>query len=135
MSPRPRLLSVFDVRAGEGRTTILMLAHSFFMGLATVFFETAAAALFLERFGPDVLPFVYLAAAVLNTATGAVYAAVQARVPFRALMAGTLLFLLVTTAGLRLGLAFGKAGALLFVLLVWYRAVSALTDLEYWAVA
>ena len=112
-----------------------MLAHSFFMGLSTVFFETAASALFLARFGPGVLPFVYIAAALLNTATGAVYTAVQARIVFRTLMSGTLLFLLATTVALRAGLALSSAAWLLFALLVWYRAISALTDLEYWAVA
>ena len=48
MSAMSRLAGV---EAGEGRTAGLMLAHSFFMGLATVFFETAASALFLARFG------------------------------------------------------------------------------------
>jgi AAA family ATP:ADP antiporter len=132
---RERIQSAVNVRPGEGRTAALMLAHSFFMGLSTVFFETAASALFLARFGPGVLPFVYITAALLNTATGAVYTAVQARVAFRALMSGTLLFLLATTVALRAGLALSSAAWLLFALLVWYRAISALTDLEYWAVA
>jgi HEAT repeat protein len=130
-----RVQATLNVRPGEGRTTGLMLAHSFFMGLATVFFETASAALFLERFGPETLPLVYLAAAGLNTLTGWIYASVQARVRFTTLMTATLILLLVTTAGLRLGLALTSAGALLFATLVWYRTVSALTDLEYWAMA
>jgi AAA family ATP:ADP antiporter len=135
MSLAERLRATFDVRPEETRPTALMLAHSFFMGLATVFFETAAAALFLARYGPAVLPFVYLAAALLNAATGAVYTAVQRRTRFRALMSATLVFLLVSTVALRAGLAVSEAGPLVFVLFVWYRAVSALTDLEYWAVA
>ena len=112
-----------------------MLAHSFAMGAATVFFETAASALFLARFGASALPYVYVAAAVLNTATGAVYARVQDRVPFPRLMTGTLWFLLVSVAALRVGLGLSAAAWLIFLLLVWYRALSILTDLEYWAVA
>jgi ATP:ADP antiporter, AAA family len=130
-----RVQGAVNVRPGEGRTAGLMLAHSFFMGLSTVFFETAASALFLERFGPGVLPFVYIVAAALNTATGVVYAAMQERVSFGTLMSGTLVFLLATTVALRAGLGVSEAGGLVFALLVWYRAVSALTDLEYWAVA
>ena len=38
-------------------------------------------------------------------------------------------------AALRLGLALSDAAWLIFLLLVWYRALSILTDLEYWAVA
>jgi AAA family ATP:ADP antiporter len=135
LSFRERVQKAVNVRPGEGRTTALMLAHSFFMGLSTVFFETAASALFLERFGPGVLPLVYIVAAVLNTLTGTVYAGINDRVSFRALMSGTLVFLLATTVGLRIGLAVSGAAWLLFALLVWYRAISALTDLEYWAVA
>ena len=135
MNLAERLQAGFDVRPEETRSAGVMLAHSFFMGLATVFFETAASALFLARFGPGVLPFVYLAAALLNIATGAVYASLQKRTRFRALMTGTVAFLLATTVALRAGLALSEAGVLVFVLLVWYRAVSALTDLEYWAVA
>jgi HEAT repeat protein len=126
---------LFDVEAGEGRSVALMLGHSFAMGAATVFFETAASALFLARFGSSALPYVYVAAALLNTATGVFYARVQGRVPFARLMTGTLWFLLVSVAALRLGLGVSGAAWLYFLLLVWYRALSILTDLEYWAVA
>ncbi len=112
-----------------------MLGHSFAMGAATVFFETAASALFLARFGSSALPYVYVAAALLTTATGLVYARVQDRVPFARLMTGTLWFLLVSVAALRVGLGMSGAAWLTFLLLVWYRALSILTDLEYWAVA
>jgi len=126
---------VLDVQPGEGHSVALMLGHSFAMGAATVFFETAASALFLARFGASALPYVYVAAALLNTATGLVYARVQDRVPFARLMAGTLWFLLLSVAALRVGLGLSAAAWLVFLLLVWYRALSILTDLEYWAVA
>jgi HEAT repeat protein len=120
---------------GEDRGTRLMLAHSFAMGLATVFFETAASALFLARFDKEALPYVYIAAAVLNTLTGLFYSAALDRVRFGSLMRGTLLFLLASVLLLRGGLAVSSAGAVYFALLVFYRILSALTDLEYWAVA
>src|SRR5688572_7074262 len=124
-----------SVETGERRTVALLLAHSFAMGLSTVFFETAASALFLARFGPLTLPYVYMAAAVLNTAAGAAYSALQGRVAFPRLMTGTLWALLVSVLALRVGLAATEAASLTFLLLVWYRAISILTDLEYWAVA
>jgi HEAT repeat protein len=135
MRIRDRVAGFFNVQVGEGRSTSLMLAHSFFMGLSTVFFETAASALFLSRFGADRLPYVYLAAAALNTVTGLFYTTIQSRVSFKGLMTGTLLFLLVTTAAFRAGLVITDAGWLMFALLVFYRVISILTDLEYWAVA
>jgi HEAT repeat protein len=127
--------TLLNLEPGEGRGARLMLAHSFAMGLATVFFETAASALFLARFEKDALPYVYIAAAVLNTLTGLVYSAALDRLQFGALMRGTLAFLLVCVLALRAGLAISSAGAIYFALLVFYRILSALTDLEYWALA
>ncbi len=130
-----RAAALLSLEPGEGRGAKLMLAHSFAMGLSTVFFETAASALFLARFEKDALPYVYIAAAVLNTMTGLFYSAALDRLPFASLMRGTILFLLVSVVTLRGGLALSSAGTIFFLLLVFYRVLSALTDLEYWAVA
>jgi HEAT repeat protein len=112
-----------------------MVGHAFSMGMATAFFQTAAFALFLARFGGELLPFVYIAGAVLNTATGVVYTKIGSRVGFGRLMSGTLVLLLAVVVGLRVGLAVGQFAWLVFFLLIWDRVLSILTDLEYWAVA
>ncbi len=130
-----RVSDALGIETAERRSVALMLGHSFAMGLATTFFETAASALFLARFAAPLLPWVYITAAALNTATGLVYSNVGRRVPFARLMSSTLILLIVTVSLLRAGLALTAAPWLVFALLVWYRAVSALTDLEYWAVA
>src|SRR3972149_4952959 len=49
-----------DIRPGEGRSTSLMLLHSFFTGTSRVFFETAASALFLAHYDAAFLPYFYL---------------------------------------------------------------------------
>ena len=113
----------------------LMIAHSFFMGCGTVFFETAASASFLSRYASSWLPWVYVAAAGVNTVTGTVYARAQSRVSFARLMRGTLGFLLVLVLAVRLGFAISGMAWVAFAGLVSYRIISSLTDLEYWAVA
>ena len=130
-----KLASFVGIDPSELRTAMLMLAHSFAMGLTTVFFETAASALFLSHFESSTLPWVYLAAAATSAATGVVYTNLLGRLSFRRLMLGTLGFLFLTTLALRVGLWLAPAGGLLFAILVWYRVISILTDLEYWAVA
>lgn len=130
-----RLFAFLGIQRGEGRSAGLMVGHSFFMGTSTVFFETAASALFLSQFERQTLPWVYVAAAALNIVTGAVYSWLRERASFSRLMAGTLLFLLLSVGAFRVGLALGAAAWLVFALLVWYRVLSILTDLEYWAVA
>jgi HEAT repeat protein len=125
----------FGLEPGEGRTAGLMALHSLAMGFATVFFETAASALFVSRFGAPALPWVYVAAAFVNTGAGALFEAARARLAFRRLMAALLVSLLVSVLALRAGLALTEAAAVVFSLLVFYRVLSVLTDLEYWAVA
>ena len=50
--------SVLNIQSGEGRITTLLLLHSFFVGMTTVSFSTAASALFLAAFDVEVLPYV-----------------------------------------------------------------------------
>ena len=64
MTDHPSL--AFGLEPGEGRGAGLMALHSFAMGLTTVWFETAANALFLDRYPSSALALVYLAAAALN---------------------------------------------------------------------
>src|SRR4029077_10253044 len=72
--PVSSALAFLGVQPAERRSALLMIAHSFCMGCATVFFETAASALFLSSFEKEMLPWVYVAAAAVNIMTGAVYA-------------------------------------------------------------
>ena len=130
-----RALAFLGVEPAEERSVTLMTAHAFFMGASTVFFETAVAAFFLARFDTRYLPWVYLAAAAVNMITGTAYSKIQHRVRFGRLMSGTLWFLLVSVMSIRLGLGLSTAAWLAFGGLVWYRVLSILTDLEYWAVA
>jgi HEAT repeat protein len=132
---KPNVWSRFGVRPAEERGAALMLAHSAAMGFSTVFFETAASALFLGAFGASALPSVYLAAAALSAATGYAYSRLQNRLSFSGLMTGTLLSLVLVVGALPGALLLTRAAGLFFFAMVFYRVLSILTDLEYWAVA
>jgi hypothetical protein len=112
-----------------------MLLHSFFTGTSTVFFETAASALFLAHYDAAFLPYVYLLAAMVSIVAGLGYTRAKEQVAFAPLMTGTLVLMLGMTCVLRLGLSLGEAGWLIFAMMIAYRLLSMLTDLEYWAVA
>ncbi len=112
-----------------------MLLHSFFTGISTVFFETAASALFLAHYDAAFLPYVYLLAAAVSIATGLGYTRAKEQLAFAPLMSGTLVLMLLLTCVLRWGLSLGEAGWLIFAMMIAYRLLSMLTDLEYWAVA
>ena len=126
---------MIDLEAGEKRTASIMLAHAFCMGLATVFFETAASALFLTHYPASAIPIVYIAAAIVSVVTGLFYSRLERTVAFWPLMAGTLVFLAITVLTFRIAISLTTAAIVVFALFVWYRLLSILTDVEYWAVA
>ncbi len=132
---KPSVWARFGVQPAEEHGAALMLAHSAFMGFSTVFFETAASALFLGQYGASALPSVYLAAAALSAATGYGYSRLQNRLSFSSLMTGTLISLMLVVGALRGALFLTQAAGLFFFAMVFYRVLSILTDLEYWAVA
>ncbi len=134
-SPKGSLWSRFGVEPAEQRSAALMLAHSAFMGFGTVFFETAASALFLGQYGASALPSVYLSAAALSATTGYFYSKLQNRLSFSSLMTGTLVTLMFVVGSLRGAFFLTQAAGLFFFAMVFYRVLSILTDLEYWAVA
>lgn len=120
-------------KSTERRASALMIAHSFFTGSMTVFFETAASATFLARLDARLLPWVYVAAALVSVIAAGAYARVRRGFPF--LMRSTLVLLLALALGLRGALAVSDARGVAFAGLVAYRLVSTLSDLEFWALA
>lgn len=61
------------------RRVLLLAAQAGLLGLSVVFLIVPASALFLERYGAQNLPFVYLAVAVLGVAVSRVMGSLQAR--------------------------------------------------------
>jgi len=135
MGKRGKLLELLNVHPGEVGSASLMVLHAFCMGMATVYFETAATVRFLTRFSEEMIPYAYVAAAVVSTLTGIAFAKIRERLSFPRLMLATLALLSIVVGLFRIGVSLSEAAWLVFALLLWYRIISLLTDLEYWAVA
>jgi AAA family ATP:ADP antiporter len=129
------LLSACNIAPGEGLQVALLLSHSFFMGLAGVLFYTAASAVFLAAFAPTTLPYVYIASAGFVALCGFLYAKLEARLPVSLLLPATLVLLMLSVVGWRLGLWLTQATWLAFGLLLWLRVLVVLTNLVFWGLA
>jgi len=134
MHVRP-LLSAFNIAPGEGLPVALLFSYSFCMGLAGVFFYTAASAVFLMTFAPTMLPYVYIASAGFVALCGLLYAQLEARMPVSLLLPATLVVLMLSVVGWRLGLWLTHATWLAFGLLVWLRVLVVVTNLVFWGLA
>lgn len=130
-----RLMSVLDMRPGEGAVVSLLIAHSFFLGIGIVLFETAASGIFLHRFPAESLPLAFLGAAVCVPATGLLYSRAQRLVSPPVLWVGSLVFLLLVQLALvgLLHLTSAAWPALLMMALTF--VMSAIAALEFWGLA
>jgi hypothetical protein len=77
--------SALGVKEGEGRLVWLLLLANFLVGVGRNFSATAGNALFLERFGADLQPYLYIATSLLVPALAAVYLAKERRLSFSCL--------------------------------------------------
>jgi hypothetical protein len=84
----------------ESRRRVLVLAaQAFLLGLSVVFLIVPASALFLERYGAQKLPFVYLSVAVLGVVVSRVMGSLQARLSLVGVARWCIGVFVVITAG------------------------------------
>ncbi|NJL58443.1 MAG: hypothetical protein HC887_01095 [Desulfobacteraceae bacterium] len=139
---------MFNIKPGEEGITFSLLIHSFFMGIALVFFETASYALFLTVF--DVkkdLPYVYIISSVVATGAGILYEKMDEKYSLFRLLGSTVGFLTVSIFGLYLALQLTEgnwirieflSSAYKWVIMsmtVWYTVLHILFNLEFWGLA
>jgi hypothetical protein len=130
------VLSVaLKIEPGEGRPLAWLVAFSFFAGIVQVSFYAASSALFLSTYGSETIPWVYIASAFVATAAGAIYYRVERRWDSFRLLTGTLLFILLSIAGLRMGLASTNLPWPAFGLLTWFPVISGLMSVIQWTLA
>ena len=123
------------IEPGEGRPLAYLLVHSFFVGIALVSFYAASSALFLTNYGAGVLPYVYIASAVVSTSLGWVYSRLEKRWALPRLLAGTLFFLFLSVTILRIIQGATAASWPSFALLAWFPLVNALASVVLWDLA
>src|SRR6476646_8093856 len=126
---------VFDIRAGEGRLVTVLLLHSLFAGIALVFFETAASALFLSRFRSDTLPYAFIGTAITLPFSGVLYNYLRNRVSTQSLWIGTMLSLAAVPPFMAALLYVTGTAWPALVMMMLVNAMYALATLEFWGVA
>lgn len=130
-----KLATIFNVRPGEGLRTVLLLIHSFFIGISLVFFETASYALFLTKFNVENLPYVYIVSAGIITVVGFIYSKFQEHLSFSKLLIFTLAFFFLSICTFYIFLELVVSEWTAAAVVVWYNVMVALVGLEFWGLA
>jgi len=124
------LRSILDVREGEGRVSLVLFGHLFFMTAALIVLSAAKNGLFLSAYTADLIPHVIIAAAITTAAAAILFTGLTGRVSRRMLVEGT--------AGVAAGsLVLGRAAFLAdpraaFALYLWLSIVGALVIALAW---
>ncbi|MEM7346070.1 MAG: Npt1/Npt2 family nucleotide transporter, partial [Chloroflexota bacterium] len=119
--------------------TVSLLIYSFFIGLARLLVSTTASTLLRERFGAeaaDLLPYVYMGAAVAAPLTAFLYSKLEDRLSFSRFMMANLALLVSSLALFYiLFLVVPTAHWLAIAFYIWYYVLSALITLAFWGLA
>jgi AAA family ATP:ADP antiporter len=130
-----KLASLLNVEPGEGRLVALLFLHSFLLGMANNFVQTAAFALFMTEFDAQTLALVYVATALVVPLLTFVYLRLGQRLSFSHLLLVNLGFLLLLVSAFRLGLGVGNASAVVFALPILFQVLATFGNLEFWTLA
>ncbi|MBC6699881.1 cyclic nucleotide-binding domain-containing protein [Hymenobacter puniceus] len=126
---------LLGIRTPEASTVWLFFLHHFLLGAGTMLVYVTATVVLLESHPDQSLPLSYLVAALALIMVGSGYAWLEHRLSLRNLAAWVLLAVLLLTGGVAALLLLGHSLAAVLALVVGYRLVYLLTNLEFWGLS
>ncbi|UPL50161.1 cyclic nucleotide-binding domain-containing protein [Hymenobacter sublimis] len=123
------------VRTREVSTVWLFFLHNFLLGIGTVLVYVVANVLLLEHQPERSLPLAYGLSALATIALGKAYAHFEHSWPLKTLATRALLVVVGFTGMLALLITAGHAVVAAVALLVGYRLIYLLTNLEFWGLS
>ena len=131
-----KIYGALKVRPDEERNVTLLLAMGFFLGVFLAIYGLSAETLFLNRLG-GYLKEAMIVSGALGLITTALFAYIQTRVRFSALVIGNFLLISIFTAGMYALLLLGGPEleeAAIFILFAMIGPILAVVLLSYWGV-
>ncbi len=133
-----RLLRGLNLRPEEVERTLLMFLVYTLTSVGLIWLELSTVGLFLEQYGADKLPWIYIASAAIGSSLGVVYSWLQRILPLRQVIVVILLLMAVPLFLFRVGIEFKQieiAGLsidfiTLFLMWLWVEACYLLNDLN-----
>ncbi|MBP0019701.1 MAG: MFS transporter [Cyanobacteria bacterium SBLK] len=130
-----KLLNVVNLRPEEGERTLLMLIAYTITSVGLLWLEQSTIALFLQRFGAEGLPVIYIASSLMGSGLGILYSWLQNNFPLKRVFLVVALLMAAPLIVFRVGLELGAINgflvlATIFVLRLWLDAEEILNDLN-----
>ncbi|HEY9872125.1 MAG TPA: hypothetical protein V6D12_01750 [Candidatus Obscuribacterales bacterium] len=124
-----------NLRPEESERTLLMFAFYTTTSIGLLWLETSATALFLKRYGAELLPLIYMASSVMGSGFGVLYSWLQRILPLRTVLVAVAVFMAVPLFLFRVGLEADYLDgvvimATVFLMRLWMDGVTVLNDLN-----
>ncbi|MGB3535672.1 MAG: HEAT repeat domain-containing protein [Microcoleaceae cyanobacterium] len=131
------VLRGLNLRPEEVERTLLMFAVYTLTSIGLIWLELSTVGLFIDQYGADKLPWIYIASAVIGSSLGVVYSWLQKVLPLRRVIVVILLLMAIPLFLFRfgIGLKFQILGLsleflTLFMMWLWVEACYLLNDLN-----
>jgi HEAT repeat protein/ATP/ADP translocase len=134
-----KLLRWINLRPEESKRTFLMFTFYTITSIGLMWLEASAVGLFLEQFGADALPKIYIASSVISVGLGFLYSWMQRFLPLRRVIVLIALLMTLPLILFYCGLSFPEvtliSGVAVFkttvlLLRLWLEAIYVLNDLN-----
>jgi len=123
------------IRPDEAKTVGLFFIHNFLLGIGTILIYVAANAILLENNPETSLPVAYILSAIGMIGVGRVYAHFEHHLLLSKLAVRVLLTVVVLTILVGIIIAVGHSVAAAVAIMVGYRTIYLLANLEFWGVS
>ncbi|MEA5417973.1 Npt1/Npt2 family nucleotide transporter [Spirulina sp. CCNP1310] len=132
---RQQILKIVNLRPEEGERTFLMFACYTLTSIGLLWLEQCTIALFLEHFGAEGLPVIYVASALMGSGLGIIYSWLQNNFPLKQVFIVIALLMALPLVLFRVGLELGNGSGIIvmgvvFTLRLWMDAEEVLNDLN-----
>ena len=125
------IFKALNLRTEEGHRTLLMFAFYTLMSMGIMWLEVSSAAMFLNEYGSDKLPLVYIFTAVVGASLGSMYSWLQRLMPLRQVIVLIALMMTLPIFLFRIGLGVAVwAPPTIFVMRLWMEAITNLNELN-----
>ncbi|MCY7358511.1 MAG: cyclic nucleotide-binding domain-containing protein [Rudanella sp.] len=123
------------IRADEGQTVRLFFLHNFLLGIGTMLVYVTANVILLENKPETSLPVAYIVSALGMMGIGRIYAHFEHHLKLSRLVVRVLWAVILLTAIIAVLVAFGHSVAAAVAIMVGFRGIYLLTNLEFWAIS
>ncbi|HIK33541.1 MAG TPA: MFS transporter [Oscillatoriales cyanobacterium M59_W2019_021] len=126
-----KVLQWVNLRPEESERTLLMFAFYTATSIGLLWLEAIAVGLFIDRYGAESIPLIYVAGAGIGSGLGFLYSWLQTIVPLRRSIVWIAILMAIPLLFFRVGLTLTSLFAVtVFVMRLWVEGVYVLNDLN-----